>query len=288
MLAVNRVLVSRGWLVAAPVWVAGAGVLLWAAHAWGWWDWLRGLITVLAALVGLGVLVTLWFSTAFLTGRGFWLPGEGAGRWGDVIDRLDLTLTLRKSTRWGSVAFVDFGRLRGWSTAGRVLDSHVPAGLPGLAQAVPHAEHVKRINDATDPLLQALAARREVPAFDRRWVGPTADLMVHAVGIFFAPTPVGATIEVLVADASEPAQIKVDGTFWAASEVAYDREPEDVEREGNELEGFALEGYEQELFNRSVAALAALLDDMPRSPLLAWRITGDDGQTYDFLPRKVD
>ena len=71
----------------------------WAAHAWGWWDWLRGLITVLAVLVGLGVLVARWYSIAFFTSRGFWLPAEGAGRWKDVIDRHDLALTLRTSTR---------------------------------------------------------------------------------------------------------------------------------------------------------------------------------------------
>lgn len=39
-------------------------------HAWGWWDWLRGLITVLAVLVGLGVLVALWYSIAFFTSKG--------------------------------------------------------------------------------------------------------------------------------------------------------------------------------------------------------------------------
>lgn len=57
---------------------------------------------MLAVLVGLGVLVALWYSIAFFTSRGFWLPAEGAGRWKDVIDRHDLALTLRTSTRWGS------------------------------------------------------------------------------------------------------------------------------------------------------------------------------------------
>ena len=53
---------------------------------------------MLAELVGLGVLVALWYSIAFFTSRGFWLPAD-AGRWKDVIDRHDLALTLRTSTR---------------------------------------------------------------------------------------------------------------------------------------------------------------------------------------------
>ena len=98
MLAVTRVLVSRGWLVAAPLWVVAAGALLGGARMG-----LVGLATRTdhgaAVLVGLGVLVALWYSIAFFTSRGFWLPAEGAGRWKDVIDRHDLALTLRTSTR---------------------------------------------------------------------------------------------------------------------------------------------------------------------------------------------
>ena len=98
MLAVTRVLVSRGWLVAAPLWVVAAGALLGGARM---------------GLVGLATRTDhgasragrprraggLWYSIAFFTSRGFWLPAEGAGRWKDVIDRHDLALTLRTSTR---------------------------------------------------------------------------------------------------------------------------------------------------------------------------------------------
>lgn len=266
-------LVRRGWLIHAPLWLLVAGGLWWLAEVLGWPEGLANVIKVFACLVLLVLLVVLWHSLVFATRRGFWLPGQGAGRWVDVIDRHDLIVILRISSSWGSPHIVDFDRLSGWSWAARVLDDHLPGELPGPAAAVPHPEFVTRVEAWADRLLQALVARRALPAFVRGWVLPDGDLSGHALQIDFEPTAGGAEVRLLVNDSSELPIIKVDGTFWAA------------DRGDDEFEAG---DYEQRLLDEAASVLAAVLDDAQRTPLPAWRITTPDGQAHDFLPRTVD
>jgi hypothetical protein len=63
---------------------------------------------------------------------------------------------------------------------------------------------VTRVEAWADRLLQALVARRALPAFVRGWVLP-GDLSGHALQIDFEPTAGGAEVRLLVNDAPLPA-----------------------------------------------------------------------------------
>lgn len=273
---VIRILLRRGWLVAAPVWIATSGSLLWAAHEWGWWEWVRNALTVLAVIVGIVSVITFYYGFAVLTPEGFWVPGQGRGRWRDVIDRDDVDLTLRQSDRTGSPSVVSFDRVTVWPATGRLLDAHVPAGLPRLDQAVPNPEFAREVDAWIDHLLEALAARCELPHVDRRWMLPTDDLAMHHVLLAFEPTVGGSRIEVQVSDDYERPIIKVDGCF-ACEDHRYTDEGdyEELDDEGRSA------------LDETVAIVSALLSDVPRTPLVAWRIVDADGHVREFYPQRV-
>lgn len=95
------------------------------------------------------------------------------------------------------------------------MDERLPEELTGHAAAIPHPEHVERVEFWTDRLLQALSGNREQPATARHWLKPTEELSAHVRRVVFAPTPGEASVELLVGGADERPVTRVDGNFCA-------------------------------------------------------------------------
>lgn len=153
------------------------------------------------------------------------------------------------------------------------MEEKLPEELPGHAAAIPHPEHVERVESWTDRLLQALSCHREQPATARHWLKPTEELPAHVLQVVFAPTPGAASVELLVGGEDERPVIRVDGNFCAWPE--------------GEDDDFESKTFEQAVLDESVAVLDALLGDVPREPLRAWRIADADGRWREFYARKL-
>ena len=95
------------------------------------------------------------------------------------------------------------------------MEEKLPEELPGHAAAIPHPEHVERVESWTDRLLQALSGHREQPATARHWLKPTEELPAHVLQVVFAPTPGAASVELLVGGEDERPVIRVDCNFCA-------------------------------------------------------------------------
>lgn len=195
-----RILLRRSWLFRAPLWLAAAGLLLWAALHWDWWGWARGLVIVFVAVVGLVAVSTFAGGLAVLTRAGFWLPGPGGGRWSDVIARDGYELTMRVSDSMGFLRVVSFERVREWPATLRWLDRFVPRDLPTPERAEPDCSFVSRVDAWAGRLLDRLEDRCEPPEHVRRWVLPSDESPRHGLVISFAPTAAGSLVELSITE----------------------------------------------------------------------------------------
>lgn len=266
-----RILLRRSWLIRAPWWLAAAGLLLWAALHLDWWEWARGLVIVVAAVVGLVAVSTFVSGLAVLTRTGFWVPGPGGGRWSDVIARDGYELTMRVSDSEGFLRVVSFERAREWPATGRWLDRFVPRDLPRLERAEPDRDFAGRVDAWTDRLFARLGERCESPEYVRRWVLPSEESRQHSLVISFAPTAAGSLVELCVTESEELPEMTVDGCF-AVHEVGEC----EVDEYGapNAIGRAAVE--------RTVAILAALFRDAPRQAVPSWQILDADGEAVQF------
>ncbi len=266
------ILLRRRWLFRAPLWLATAGVLLWAALHGDWWEWLRGLVIVVAAIVGLTSVSTFLSGLAVLTRAGFWLPGPGGGRWGDVIDRDGYQLTMRVSDPMGFPRVISFERVRDWPATGRWLDRLVPRDLSTPERAEPDRGFAGRADEWTDELLLRLRERCEPPDHARRWVLPGEDGSgQHSLVVSFAPTSAGSLIEVWVTEPDELPEIKVDGCFAVrgVDEIELDEYKSPV-------------AMARGAMAKTAAILAALFRDAPREAIPSWQILDADGAAVQF------
>lgn len=271
------IMLRRSWLSAAPLWLAAAGGLLWAAFEWSWWDWMRSLVIVFATAVVLVSIGTFFAGLVVLTRDGFWIPGQGRGRWSDVIDRDGYTLTMRVSELDGSPKEVLFDRVKQWPATGRHLDLLVPKDLPGLDSAQPHPEFVRRLDEWVDQLLAGLRQRCQPPDYARVWMLPSRD-DGHRIVVRFAPTAAGSRVELCVTESEEFPEIKVDECFALEEMQEYEWE-EDAYDSVDFADGRGL--------RRVIAVLAALFQDVPRTPIPSWQIVDADGETVQFYPDKL-
>lgn len=266
-----RILLRRSWLFRAPLWLAAAGLLLWAALHWDWWGWARGLVIVFVAVVGLVAVSTFAGGLAVLTRAGFWLPGPGGGRWSDVIARDGYELTMRVSDSMGFLRVVSFERVREWPATLRWLDRFVPRDLPTPERAEPDCSFVSRVDAWAGRLLDRLEDRCEPPEHVRRWVLPSDESPRHGLVISFAPTAAGSLVELSITESEELPEIAVDGCF-AVHEVG--------ECETDEYE--APSAIARAAVERTVAVLAALFRDAPRQAIPSWQILDADGEAVQF------
>lgn len=264
-----RILLRRSWLIRAPLWLAVAGSLLWAALHWDWWDWTRGLVIAFVAGVGLVAASTFVSGLAVLTRAGFWV--RGAGRWSDVIARDGHELTMRVSDSEGFLHVVSFEGVRDWPATARWLDRFVPADLPRPERAEPDPGFSSRVDAWADRLLTRLSERCGPPEYVRRWVLPSEESRQHSLVVSFAPTPAGSLVELCVTESEEVPEITVDGSF-AVHEVG-GCEADDYEAP-NAIARAAVE--------RTAAVLAALFSDTPRDAVLSWQILDADGEAVQF------
>ncbi|MFT4294122.1 MAG: hypothetical protein QM582_01785 [Micropruina sp.] len=269
------ILLRRSWLIAAPLWLLVGAVLLWAAFQWEWWSWLRSVVIVVVAAVVLISIGTFVGGLAVLTRDGFWLPGQGRGRWSDVIDRDEYELTMRVSDLDGSPGEVSFERVERWPATARWLDALVPKDLPRLGEAEPHPEFVRDLDEWTDRLLARLRERCQPPECRRRWVLPDQQ-DGHRVVLSFAPTAAGSRVELSITGSEELPEISVDGCF-AVEELS-----------GVELDDFGdPDAIARAAVERTAAVLTAVFQDAPRASIASWQIVDADGETVQFYPDKL-
>ena len=103
-------------------------------------------------------------------------------------------------------------------------------------------------------------------------------LLIERRGAHFAPTAAGSRVELCVTESEEFPEIKVDECFALEEMQEYERE-EDAYDSVDFADGRGL--------RRVIAVLAALFQDVPRTPIPSWQIVDADGETVQFYPDKL-
>ncbi len=222
------ILVSRNWLLFGPLLALVPVGAAWAADHWASWDWLRETAAVLAWLVCIGVALWGMGSTVILTRGGFWVPFDGRGRWGDVMARDDLTVTLRVSEKYGMDRLVSFDRVEGWSAMARILDARLPSDLPGIEMTEPHQQWRRHLEELADDLVRRVARQVTPPAAERSWLRPAdgEGFAVHRLRLAFEPAADGSVVEVRLGSEWSP-EIRVDDCYAYFPDPAFDEESDD-------------------------------------------------------------
>lgn len=267
------ILVSRSWLVWAPLLVAWQVGAAWAADRWSSWEWLRVASVMLAWAMAIGVAVWALASAVIVTRRGFWVPFEGRGRWAAVVARDDLTVTLRVGAKYGLDNVVSFDRVEEWPAMARILDARLPADLPGVEVAEPHPQWRTGLQERADDLIRRVSLKVTPPASERAWLRPEdRPFAVHRLQLTFQPAVDGARVQVRFGDEWNP-EIRVDGGYAYLPDAGPDEEAGDDPESADEALAAA------------AGILAAVFLGADREPLPAWRIRDDQGKQWDFYPR---